>query len=704
MRPSNCRQSTKRRSLQVFLGTALVAASFALASPAWAEDPVDFAGADIVDSVGALSGSEQAQVQSALDELQQKTGTTLLVAYIDAASNPSDLDAWSASVASVNGLGSDNALLVVAVEDRQYAFTVDADSTLTDSQLADIRRDDIVPSLAGDDWAGAAVGAASGIAEALGSPLTDSSESDSGSSGSGSSGTGTDGGFNWLPTVLIFGGLAVVIVIILRVARRRRAASPGAVAGPSQHDLDLRAGKLLVGLDDAVKTSEQELGFAVAEFGEQQTGAFSIALDTARRKLREAFRLRQQLDDAHPDSDQQRRDWTTQIISLCESADAELDKHADAFDKLRELGRTAPAALAAVTGELEKATARIDASDAQLTALGGRFAPSALEPVQQNVEQARKLVGFATSESTRAAASLRAGATGEAAVAVRNAQQSVAQVGTLLDVIDRTGPDLEAAIEKLDDAARELTSDLIESSALTPAARALTPPELDAVVADARKILARSGAGGDARRDPVAALTALVAAEARVDAALAPARESAKRVERARATLDRALASARSQIDSANDFITTRRGSIGDGARTRLAEAQRHWEQASALGVTDPEMAIADAQAASSLAVSALNFAKTDVGDYWSNGPANTGSAWPTGTRSSGPSGGDISGAILGGIIGSVLGGGSRGGFGGLGGGGGSRRGGGGSFGGGFGGSRSFGGSGGGRRGGGGRF
>ncbi|WP_158437908.1 TPM domain-containing protein [Naasia lichenicola] len=719
MRSSKDRSPRGRRFLLSAIGALGIAASVSFAAPAWAEDPVEFGGADIVDTANALSGTETSQVQSAIDELQQKTGTTLLVAYIDTPTSPSDIEDWSNEVVDSNGLGTGNALLVVAVEARQYWFSADSSVELSDTQLQDIESDDIVPYLADDDWAGAAIGAATGIASGLGSSLSGSTGSSTGSgTGSDTGSDGGSGGFNLLPTVLILGGFAALIVIIVvSVSRRRRRTQPDAVAGPSQRDLDLQSGKLLVELDDAVKTSEQELGFAVAEFGEQQTAAFSAALTSARGKLREAFRLKQQLDDAHADTDQQKREWTTQIIALCESADAELDAQTDAFDKLRELGRNAPAALTAVTGDLERTTARIDASEAQLTVLAARYAPSALEPVAQNVAQARKLVGFATAESSRAAASLRSGAAGEAAVAVRNAQQSVAQVGQLLDTVDRTGPDLEAATGKLDDAARELTSDLDESAALTPAAKALTPPELDALVADARKTLAAAGSGGDARRDPVAALTAMVAAEARVDAALAPARENAKRIERARATLERAIAGARSQIDTANDFITTRRGSVGDGARTRLAEAQRHLDQAISLGFNDPEAAIADAQAASSLAVSALNFAKTDVGDFWTSGSGGygSGSSWSGGSRSNSSSGDDVAGAVLGGIIGGLFSGGgsgggyrssgrSSGGFGGFSGGSSSRRsGGGGSFG---GGSRSFGGSrsGGGRRGGGGRF
>ncbi|MCU1437914.1 MAG: Fibrillarin, partial [Naasia sp.] len=150
-------------------------------------------------------------------------------------------------------------------------------------------------------------------------------------------------------------------------------------------------------------------------------------------------------------------------------------------------------------------------------------------------------------------------------------------------------------------------------------------------------------------------------------------------------------------------------GGVGTDARTRAAEAERRLAVAEQLAPTDPEQALAEAQAAGSLAASALNFAHSDVDGFWSAGGGSYGST-RTGYRG-GSGGDDIAGAILGGIIGGMLGGGgNRGGSFGGGFGGGVRRSGGGggwssgsrSRSGGFGGGRGFGGSG--RRGGGGRF
>lgn len=677
---------------------------------AFAEAPVDFGSADIVDSADVLGG-DLASVQSSIDELQQVAGVTLLVAYVDTISDPDDITEWRNEVVETNSLGANNGLLIVAVDDRLYDFSLDDSLGISDEERSEVERDDILPSLSTDDWAGAAIGAASGLAKALGEELPSTA-------GESTDGDATDGtvteepaaGFNPLSTFLTLGLIAVVLVAAVRWLRRRGKTAALPSGEVPQRELDLRAGSLLVQLDDALETSEQEIGFAVAEFGDAQVEPFRTALDSARGKVKEAFRLKQRLDDAQPESDDEKRQITARIIDLCESADVELDAQADAFDELRDLSKNAAAALSGATSAAERASKRIDSVEAALGALRATYAESALAAVAGNPEQARHLLTFAADQGAKAAESIRAGKSGEAALAVRAAQQSVGQAMRLLDAAERVDGELAAAVAKLHEAVTEVQHDIDEATSLPGPAKATTSPDLDSLVTEAQRAVSGAGVGGDARRDPVVTLARLNDLNGRLDAALLPAREQEIALRRAQATLERTVLTARSQIAAASDFIATRRGGIGEGARTRVAEAQRHLAQAEALGPSDPAGALADAQAANSLAVSALNFAKTDVGDFWSSDTASyPGNGGPSG------SGGDVASAVLGGILGGMISGGRGGGYsspmsGGFGGfGGGSRRsGGGGSFGGGFrssggsfGGGRS---SGGGRRGGGGRF
>lgn len=648
---------------------ALIVALLTIGSPANAEPPVDFGGATISDTAGVL-GSRSADVRTALANLQQQSGVTLLVAFVKTISSPSDITAWRTEVVSRNRLGSNNALLIVAVSDRVYDFSLDNTLGLSGSARSTIERTNIVPALAKDQWADAAIGAANGLAGALAG------------SGSGAGGTApvpASGGFNWLPTVLILGAFLIAVLLAVRALRRRRPAGTALPSGQvSQKDLDLRAGTLLVQLDDAVKTSEQELSFAMAEFGEAQTAPYRTALDSAKGKVAEAFRLKQLLDDARPETDQEKRTMTEQIISLCQLAEDELEAQAEGFGQLRDLAADIPGALGRITTEAESVQSRIRAAEETLTALRASFDEPALDTVAENPEQAKKLLQLAANSGSAAAEQVRAGKNGEAAVAVRAAQQSLAQAAQLLAAVDRAAVDLPAAVDKLQIAAAEVGQDIAEARGLSDAARATVPAQLSVLLTEAERGLAQARAGGAGRRDPVTAVAVLNELNGRLDAALAPAREQAVSVQRARATLDRTLATARSQVAAANDFIATRRGGIGQGARTRIAEAQRYLAQAEALGASDPVAALADAQAANSMAASALNYAKSDVGDFWaSNSPSYSGSR---------RGGIDVTSAVLGGILGGVIFGGGHSGSGHSGGGhfgGGGFGGGGGSFGGG---------------------
>ena len=89
--------------------------------------------------------------------------------------------------------------------------------------------------------------------------------------------------------------------------------------------------------------SEDEVDFAIAQFGTERTKAYADAVSAARADLAEGFRLRQQLDDAFEDSDRQRREWTLQIIANSERAQRRLGEQQAAFTDLRrqEVGAAA---------------------------------------------------------------------------------------------------------------------------------------------------------------------------------------------------------------------------------------------------------------------------------------------------------------------------------------------------------------------------
>ncbi|MFD8475465.1 TPM domain-containing protein [Streptomyces globisporus] len=680
------------------------------AVPARADDPVELSrDGQITDRVGAL-GDRTGQVEDALDRLYEEQRVQLFVVYVRDFSGRSG-QAWSDETAGRNGLGQDDVLLAVATHDRQYAYSVDADSRLTDDQLRNVAGTAIEPALRENDWAGAAIGAADGYASVLaGRPVTAPAITP-GPADPGTGGSDSTGARDFILPVAVVAGVGAVGVYAYARRKRRtttrttpaaggwgRGAAAGGAPEPPLPELDAQAKQVLVDTDDAVRTSEEELGFATAQFGEEAAKPFTEAVARAKDELTQSFRLRQQLDDAFPEDDATRRRMLEEILRRCATANEGLDTVSEDFDRLRALERTAPQALATVDATHRDLAGRVAAADSGVAGLRERYGEGAAAPVAADVEQAKDRLVFAGSAVEEARTAVEGGENSRAAVYIRAAEGAVGQAGTLLDSVDRRAAELGEAARKLPAALTETETDLADAGGLLEGtAEGSSTADLRGRIARAETVLADvRGAMAAGPYDPIDALRRVEEADTALDEALAGARDQERGEAKARSLLDQAMLTARSAIGAAADYITTNRGAVGSQARTRLAEAQRRWERARELSATDAQGALAEARQADALAGQAMALAEQDVRGFGSmQGPGGMG-----GTRGGG---GGMGGAVLGGIIlGGLFGGGGRGG--GMGGG----------FGGGFGGGRSGGFGGGpgsfggggtrGRRGGGGRF
>ncbi|MFD4024895.1 TPM domain-containing protein [Streptomyces sp. NPDC058576] len=682
------------------------------AGTARADDPVELSrDGQITDRVGAL-GDRAGQVEDALDRLYDEQRVQLFVVYVRDFSGRSG-QTWSDETADRNGLGQNDVLLSVATHDRQYAYSVDADARLTDGQLRDVAGTAIEPALRENDWAGAAIGAADGYASVLaGRPVTAPAITP-GPADPGTGDSGFTGARDFILPVAVLAGVAAVGVYAYARRRRRTttrttpaATGWGSTAGASGApepptplpELDAEAKQVLVDTDDAVRTSEEELGFATAQFGEEAAKPFTEAVAGAKDELTRSFRLRQQLDDAFPEDDATRRRMLEEILRRCATANEGLDTVSEDFDRLRALERTAPEALATVDATHRDLTGRVAAAESGVAALRERYGEGAAAPVSADVEEAKDRLVFAGSAVEQARTAVEGGENSRAAVYIRGAEGAVGQAATLLDSVERRAAELAEAAQKLPAALTETDTDLADAGGLLEGtAEGASTADLRGRIARAEAVLTDvRGAMAAGPYDPIDALRRVEEADAALDEALAGARDQERGEAKARSLLDQAMLTARSAIGAAADYITTNRGAVGSEARTRLAEAQRRWERARELSATDAQGALAEARQADALAGQATALAEQDVRGFRSpQGPGGMGGM--------GGGGGGMGGAVLGGIIlGGLFGGGGRGGGygGGFGGGFGGGRGGG--FGGGPG---SFGGGGTrGRRGGGGRF
>ena len=89
--------------------------------------------------------------------------------------------------------------------------------------------------------------------------------------------------------LVVAGALAVGIGMLFR---NREGAKPSGAAGLPA--LRTRANVLLVSLDEALAAADNELGFAIAQFGEAKTADYAAAVAKARTMATAAFRLRRE--------------------------------------------------------------------------------------------------------------------------------------------------------------------------------------------------------------------------------------------------------------------------------------------------------------------------------------------------------------------------------------------------------------------------
>ena len=587
---------------------AIVAAATLVAPTAAAEPPFrlpDY----VTDNAGALDDRQLGDVQKAVDQLYADRRIRLWVVYVESFAPKGAFD-WAQQTYRISDLSDQDAILAVATKDRSYAFVVPSAAAGGSSTKVDnIRRDLIAPALSNNDWSGAAVAAAGGLA--------DMSKPSAGGSGSVA------------PLVIAAGiGLVVIGGLMLWGRRRRRKQHEADVEAAKKVDptdasalasipigaLDELSRSLVVEVDNAVRTSANELVLAVEEFGETQTAPFAAAVASARNTLTQAFNVRQKLDDAVPEPLPERRDLLTRVVVSAAKANRDLEAQTESFHQMRDLVLNAPERLDALTRQLVDVTARVEPSAQKLTELNSEFAPSALVSVARNVNAAKERLGFADKAISRGrelAAKPVAGEVGELVDCVRGAESALQQANTMLDAVDSAASDIRRAVTTLPSAIEDIQRGVNQAAEQLAQGGLAKSAELSAARDAAVKAVTNAQSTGAA--DPLGAFTQLTQADADLDRLLATVAEEREAAERLQRSYEQALFTAQSRVRSVSDYIDTRRGSIGPEARTRYNEAVRQLEAAQIKADTNITEAIAHANGASLLAAQAQQLANDDV-------------------------------------------------------------------------------------------
>ena len=639
----------------------------------------------VVDEAGVMSDAQVAEAEAAITALEDDDNVQLWALYVDTTGGEEVTD-FADGVAAENGLGGNDALLVVAIDDRRDALWIgDLLTEVSDQELDLILADQVEPQLRDSEWGAAVAGAAEGLSSAVAGDVGPDETPGEGETPA----PGDDDGPSPFWVLLAVAAISLGGWILVGRWRAGRAAEEDDRERERRlRGLSQRANTLLIETDELLRHNAQELGFVEAEFGKEAAEPFAVALAAAREELKNSFRIRQQLDDGIPEEPPQREQMLTQVVAHCDKAHELVEAQTKRFQELRDLERRAPEVLSEQELRVSEASTRLPAVEQALAVLRVDASGSS-EAVHGNIAEARKRLEIAGRAATDGLAALKGGNGGAAARAAKASQDALAQAGALLDAIQREGAALEEARSSLDAALASARADLDQARAAVAGAR--DTDQQDELTAALQKVDAADAARQGTPRDLVLAYRLASEAESAAEQVVAKVREGEERRIKELGAVDAAIRAAELSADRAEEFIASRGHGIGRRARTALSEADGALNRARMTRDTDPQAALADARHASQLADAAYERARSDFDATVDDGRGGTvvigGQPYPTGRQ--GNWGSDVGGAIIGGIIGSILSGGGRGWGGGGGGFGGFGRGGGG---GGFGGGRSIGG------------
>jgi uncharacterized membrane protein YgcG len=646
------------------LTAAIVAGALAVAlavSPALAADIPRLTGT-VTDETGVLSGSDD-RIEDVAATLLDEHGVQLFVVFVD---TTEDLNApdFVTETAAQNSLGGDDALLLVAVDDRTDAIWVaDGLDRITDDEIDEVIVDALEPRLRDGDFPGAVIAAAEALGTAADSeapaPETPPPAVASPPPGEGSTDGGGGMGLGTIVAVgLIAGGGALVWY---QWRKRRPAAAPAPGGGapvPAPVDakaLAQRATALLIATDERVRDAAQETDFAEAQYGADAVVSFRTAVVEARDELAAAFTIRQRLDDSTPEDEPTRIAMLQEIVERTTRAQERLDAETERIRQLRDLERDAPNTLVGLPARIEAVEDRLDSIAATMSGLEG-YAETVWRPVRGNLEEARKGIAGARTAVTEGSAAVARDDLAEVAVATRTALEGMTGAAALLDAIEATSAAVADAERRIPEELAAAARDVDDATGALAGRDA--DPAVGGRVTTARASLDAARAASVARpADPVTALRLATEARRQADEALVAARSAAAEAERLAAAAESSVRTASAEVDRTTMFIASRRRGVGESARTRLAEAQRHLADASALVASDPARAIDAGRRAQALAQEAFRLAQDDFSDWDQGGPG-----WGQRRGTGGDQTAEILGQILGGVIGGVIAGAGRGG------------------------------------------
>lgn len=600
----------------------------------------------VTDETGVLEDIEE--IEDALRELEDEHSVQLWVLFVET-TDPLPVTEFVDEVAAANSFGGNDALLVVAIDDRSDALWVsDSLDEVTNDEIDQLLTEELEPRLGDDEFDQAVIALASSLGEAATGDIPSGGQTDGGS-------TSSDGGGSGGTILLVILGLIVVGGAVFFFVRRSKKKQVQAGREEEADELSKQANGLLLVVDDELRDAEQEMGFAEAQFGDAEVKPFRAALERARGELKSAFAARQLLDDDQPETTEQRAELLRKIITHSEGARAILVPERQRIEKLRDIERAAPDLLAGMPARIDELEKRLSAAETGYQSLT-TYATAVWKSLEGNTIEAGKRLVFAREAAKAGQDLIASGKRPEAGAHARAAQAAIGEAVTLLDAVEHQVTAVSQAEAEFPAALAAAQADVV--AARTAVEEQRTPVSSEGVARAAALLESARKQASASPRDPLAALKLAQEADSAADSVLASVRRSADQQARLEANFRSTAKRAHTAYTQASDYIESRRKGIGREARTRLAEAERHLLAARDLETVDLVKAQSEVEMAERLASDAFRLAQRDF-------ESDRREASRSNVTKRSKSGGfdlddlgveDILGGVLGGILSSGLG------------------------------------------------
>lgn len=594
-------------------GFLLTATAPSLLPPAYASSPISYQAqantmlsSPVTDETGVLSADEISRIEDAIATLQSEESLTVRVALLHdfGGSAPSD---WAEAAVAQSG-GGNTGVIAIAIDTRQYAVAVG--SQWSDSQL-DALDEGVLSGLQDLDWAAAAI---NGIEAVSHNTISGPSAAWLGAGGVAAVGVG--GGAIWYTRR----NRKKQDAANLASARDLDPADTRAIMALPINTLEERAEEIIVSTDESVRLAREELHTATEEFGAERVRPFTRAMNTANTALQKAYETQAKLNDAIPETDAEKREMLTSIISSCGQAENALAEQSEKFVEMRNLLLTADKTLDELTQRSIALRTRMEPAVAILEELHTKYSATALSSIAENDDAASTALTEGE-EALNRARTIHQQPAGEQAGLIDEihaAERALNLTDTYLEGIEHAEKNIADAQANLPALIQEVHDEIAEAADLRARGTSHNAPvdweKLTAAVTEAQSTLERTQSM--ASTDPLTAYTELMLADSQLDDILDVAREKTNRQERRLAMLDQQLQAAAGQIQSAEDLIASRGRIVRSSARTHLASAQQSFSQAQHLRLRDTDQSIEAARAATTSAQRAISQANNDIDDY----------------------------------------------------------------------------------------